>query len=187
MDQEQFKIGAKVDHSAFGLGVITNVGLTTVTIFFATRGDKEISRTFEGLKLIEPSNISDENGGGGGSSISIQDLEKVFSTVLRRYVDFPEMVEMGDKWKKGTMILQPGVTGLKGKEIPIDAFFHKIVLIRDRLRVLEQRINSNPKLEDDEKVNLQQYITRIYGSLTTFNLFFKHKEQYFVGDKGGGE
>jgi len=94
---------------------------------------------------------------------------------------------MGDKWKKGTMILQPGVTGLKGKEIPIDAFFHKIVLIRDRLRVLEQRINSNPKLEDEEKVNLQQYITRIYGSLTTFNLFFKHKEQYFVGDKGGDE
>jgi len=184
MEQDQFKIGAKVEHSAFGMGVITNVGLTTVTIFFATRGDKEISRTFEGLKLVEPSKIEEGEGGGGNRGITIQDLEKVFSTVLRRYVDYPEIIEMGDKWKKGTMILQPGVTGLKGKEIPIEAFFHKIVLVRDRLRVMEQRINSNSKLEDEEKVNLQQYITRIYGSLTTFNLLFKHKEQYFVGDKG---
>jgi len=96
MEQSQFVIGAKVEHSAFGNGVITKVGLTTATIFFMNRGDKEISRTFEGLKLLEPSNL-DEDAGAGGQSISIEDLEKVFSSVLRRYTDFPEIVELGDK------------------------------------------------------------------------------------------
>ena len=76
---------------------------------------------------------------------------------------------------------------LKPKEIPIDDFFHKIVMLRDRLRVLEQNINSNKKLSDEEKVNIQQYITRCYGSLTTFNVLFKNKEQWFVGEKGSKE
>ena len=69
------------------------------------------------------------------------------------------------------------------KEIPIEDFFHKIVMLRDRLRVLEQNINSNKNLSDEEKVNIQQYITRCYGSLTTFNVLFRNKEQWFVGEK----
>lgn len=185
MEQDLFAIGSKVEHPQFGTGVITNANLTNLTVFFLNRGDKEIARSFQGLKLVEPSKATEQ--GGSGPSISLADLEKVFTSVLRRYVDFPETVEMGDRWKKGTLILKPGSTDLKPKEIPIDSFFHKIVLVRDRLRVLEQRINSNEKLEDDEKVNLQQYITRIYGSLTTFNVLFKHKEQYFVGDRGTEE
>ena len=182
MEQDPFVIGAKVEHPQFGIGVITNSTLTTLSVFFINRGDKEIARSFQGLKLTEPSKATE--AGGGSSGISLADLEKVFTGVLRRYVDFPESVEMGDRWKKGTLILKPGSTDLKPKEILIESFFHKIVLVRDRLRVLEQRINSNEKLEDEEKVNLQQYITRIYGSLTTFNVLFKHKEQYFVGEKG---
>ncbi len=79
-------------------------------------------------------------------------------------------VELGDKWDNGTLILKPADDSLKSKEMPIDTFFHKIVMIRDRVRVMEQRINSS-KLTDEEKVNLEQYITRIYGSLTTFNVF----------------
>lgn len=182
---DQIIVGAKVEHPQFGIGVVTKKTLTTTRVFFLNRGDKEIANSFQGLVLIEPSEIEGmETGGAAGSQISLADLEKVFTNVLKRYADFPELIEMGDKWKKGTMILKPGATDLKPKEIPIDAFFHKIVLIRDRIRVLEQRINSNDKLEDEEKVNLQQYITRIYGSLTTFNVLFRHKEQYFVGDKG---
>ncbi len=188
MESKDFKIGAKVEHPQFGAGIITNVTLTSYTIYFGTKGDKSIAAGFQGLKLLAPSNLSDEDSGGSGSSgISIQDLEKVFTNVLRRYADFPEIVELGDKWKKGMMILKPGDPNLKPKEIPVESFFHKIVMVRDRLRVLEQRINSNDTLTDEEKVNLQQYITRCYGSLTTFNVFFKHKQQYFVGEKGQTE
>lgn len=83
------------------------------------------------------------------------------------------------------MELRPGEEGLKSKEIPIETFFHKIVMLRDRLRVLEQNINSHSKLSDEDKVNLQQYITRCYGSLTTFNALFERKEDFFIGDKKG--
>ncbi len=183
METIDYAIGAKVEHPQFGVGIVTKKSLTTTRVFFLHKGDKEIANSFTGLKLIEDSNLEVE-GEGGGSQISLADLEKVFSGVLRRYADFPEMVEMGDRWKKGVMILKPGSAQLQSKEIPIDNFFKKIILVRDRLRVLEQRINSNEKLEEKEKVNLQQYITRIYGSLTTFNILFKHKEQQFVGERG---
>lgn len=98
-----------------------------------------------------------------------------------------ETVPLGDKWIKGMMLLQPADKTLKPKEIPIEDFFHKIVMLRDRLRVLEQNINSSKTLNDEEKVNIQQYITRCYGSLTTFNVLFKNKEQHFVGEKSGKE
>ena len=91
---------------------------------------------------------------------------------------------LGERWIGGTMLLQPADKSLKPKEIPVDDFFHKIVMLRDRLRVLEQNINSHKKLSDEDKVNMQQYITRCYGSLTTFNVLFKNKEQWFVGEKG---
>jgi len=81
------------------------------------------------------------------------------------------------------MLLQPANLSVKPKEIPIESFFHKIVMLRDRLRVLEQNINSHAVLTDEEKVNMQQYITRIYGSLTTFNILFADKDHYFVGAK----
>lgn len=81
------------------------------------------------------------------------------------------------------MILKPGDSGLKEKEIPIDVFFNKIVMLRDRLRVMEQRINAHDKLSNEDKINLQQYITRIYGSLTTFNVLFKYRTDYFEGEK----
>ena len=79
------------------------------------------------------------------------------------------------------MILKPGSDSLKSKEIPIETFFHKIAMLRDRLRVLEQNINSHAKLSDEEKINMQQYITRVYGSLTTFNVLFKNTDDNFVG------
>ncbi|MDI6781182.1 MAG: hypothetical protein QME49_03625 [bacterium] len=93
-------------------------------------------------------------------------------------------MELGEKWVGGELIIKPQSDTLAEKKIPLEAFFHKIIMIRDRLRVLEQKINANPKLGDDEKIEMQQYITRIYGSLTTFNLLFKRKSGWFVGEKG---
>jgi hypothetical protein len=92
--------------------------------------------------------------------------------------------EIGKRWEGGTLIMKPGVEGQQAKEVPIEAFFHKIVMLRDKLRVLEQKINANTKLSDQEKVDMQQYVTRCYGSLTTFNILFKDKDDQFVGSKG---
>ncbi len=102
-------------------------------------------------------------------------------------VGVTETVPLGDRWIGGTMLLQPKDQLQKPKEIPIDIFFHKIVMLRDRLRVLEQQLNAHKGLSDEEKINLQQYITRIYGSLTTFNVLFRNKEHWFIGEKGGKE
>ena len=114
--------------------------------------------------------------------LTFNSIEKSLIKILTHWSDIGQKIELGDKWTGGTMILRPGEDGLQDKEIPIETFFHKIVMVRDRLRVMEQRINSS-NLSDEEKVNLQQYITRIYGSLTTFNVLFKSKDDHFSGDK----
>ncbi len=92
---------------------------------------------------------------------------------------------LGDRWHGGTLYLQPRDESQIPKELPIEAFFHKIVMIRDRLRVMEQAINANKKLTDEDKVHLQQYITKIYGTLTTFNVLFKDKADHFIGERKG--
>ena len=92
-------------------------------------------------------------------------------------------VDMGDRWNGGELVLVPGREGTQEKRIPIDVFFKKIVMVRDRLRVLEQKINGHKGLSDEEKVQLQQYITGCYGSLTTFNVLFRTKEDQFSGQK----
>jgi hypothetical protein len=94
-------------------------------------------------------------------------------------------VPLAPKWEGGMIQLIPGKADLQAKELPIDALFHKVVMVRDRLRTLEQRVNAHPKLSDAEKVEMQQYITRIYGSLTSFNVLFRDKEDQFVGSKEG--
>lgn len=91
---------------------------------------------------------------------------------------------MAAKWEGGVIQLLPGNKELQGKELPIDALFHKVVMVRDRLRTLEQKINGHPKLSDAEKVEMQAYVTRVYGSLTTFNVLFRDRDDQFIGQKG---
>jgi hypothetical protein len=93
-------------------------------------------------------------------------------------------VPLHPKWEGGTVRMLPGNPELQAKDLPVDALFHKVVMLRDRLRTLEQKLNAHPKLTDGEKVEMQQYITRCYGSLTTFNVLFKEKNDQFVGQKG---
>jgi hypothetical protein len=95
-------------------------------------------------------------------------------------------VPLAPKWEGGTLLLRPRDPELQPKEIPLDQLFHKVVMIRDRLRVLEQKINTNEKLTDAEKVDIQSYVTRCYGSLTTFNILFRDERDRFIGERGTG-
>lgn len=171
-------IGSRVIHPAYGEGVIIRLAPVAYEVCFMQHGLKMVGKDYDKFEIIEAIKAEE--------AVSFSEAEKSLIKILKAWSDVSEIVPLGDRWKNGIMILKPGDDSMKPKEIPIDTFFHKIVMVRDRLRVMEQRVNSS-NLSDEEKVNLQQYITRIYGSLTTFNVLFKNKEQHFVGDKGGGE
>ncbi|MCX8210804.1 MAG: hypothetical protein ACJATN_002326 [Neolewinella sp.] len=168
-------VGSRVRHPAYGEGVIIKLYKAAYDVMFMSQGMKSVGREFSGwdiIEAIEPDEV-----------VSFNEAEEALIRILRTYNGIEETTQLGDKWIDGILILQPGEDGLANKEMPIDTFFHKIVMVRDRIRVMEQRINAS-KLTDEEKVNLQQYITRIYGSLTSFNALFRRKEDHFSGSKG---
>ncbi len=169
-------VGSRVKHPQFGKGVVIQIRSDAYEIGFIEYGVRQIMRDYEGFEVIEIVDTASD-------LVTHEKIEKGLIRVLRQFSDIQETVPMGQKWTGGKMVLFPGDKSLKEKEVPIDTFFHKIVMIRDRVRVMEQRINGS-NLTDEEKVDLEQYITRIYGSLTTFNVLFKNKEDQFTGDKG---
>lgn len=170
-------IGSRISHSEFGKGVITNVSNNMYWVTFMDSGIETINidSDYEVIEAIE--NEVD--------TVSFFDVESSLVSILQKWSDATQRVAIADKWKGGNLVLEPGEAGLSNKEIPINTFFHKIVIVRDRIRVMEQKINASKNLDDQEKVDLQQYITRIYGSLTTFNVLFKAKSDHFIGEKGG--
>ena len=168
-------VGTRVIHPQFGDGVVVEDLETTCVIYFKSRGEVEMSKDYDEIKIVEQVEPED--------MVSLEEVKKALKQVILQFGDINEMVMLGDKWTGGKLILQPGREGLQSKEIPIETFFHKIIMLRDRLRVMEQRINSSKNMNEEEKVNLQQYLTRIYGSLTTFNVLFDDKDDYFVGDR----
>lgn len=168
-------IGSRVKHPAYGDGVIIRLHQAAYDVCFMLYGIKQVGREYDKWEIVEAIPASE--------GVSFNEAEKSLIKILRHFSDITEEVPLGDRWEGGVMILRPADENLKEKEIPIETFFHKIVMIRDRVRVMEQRINGSKELSDEDKVNLQQYITRIYGSLTTFNVLFKYKEHQFTGEK----
>lgn len=166
-------IGSRINHSEFGKGVVTNVTSKHYWVTFIENGLETINLDAD-FEVIERADDDVD-------TVSLFDVESSLVQILKKWSDASEIVPIADKWKGGNLVMEPGDDNLQSKTLPIDKFFHKIVMVRDRVRVMEQKINSSKNLDEQEKIDLQQYISRIYGSLTTFNVLFKLKDQQFKG------
>lgn len=124
--------------------------------------------------------MSDETG----EALDARGVKRAVKEAIDELLGLGE-VRMAGRFQGGTLVIRPGKADTQEKVIPIEALFHKVTMVRDRLRVLEQRLNTHPKLNDEDRVELQQYVTRAYGSLTSFNVLFRDREDWFVGSRGG--
>lgn len=167
-------IGSRINHQEYGKGVVTNVTSIHYWVTFIDKGLETIDLDSD-FEVIEAAD-------GDVDTVSFFDIESSLVEILKKWSDASEVVPIADKYKGGRLILEPADTNLKSYELPIDTFFHKITMVRDRLRVMEQRVNSSD-LDEQGKIDLQQYITRIYGSLTSFNILFKSDNHRFIGQK----
>ncbi len=170
-------IGMKVQHVDYGVGTVKGLTEHLAEIRFE-----------EGVKTLAPENAEmtmvGERAEIEGLNVPLDQFigQVIDATVSKlKLKEEPIALEMAAKWKDGNMILKPANPELQSKEVPLELFFHKIVMMRNNLRVLEQKFNSHKGLTDTEKFDLHQYITRSYGSMTTFNLLFKDREDYFSG------
>jgi hypothetical protein len=171
-------VGTRVEHDRYGEGFVCKNSLTAYEIIFERGGKMSFGKAniLRDMTILEP--VEDTE-----PKLSLDEVTNVLTNILERYTNLSKDAPIGEKWIGGTLVINPG-NGSQPKEIPIDVFFHKIVMVRDKLRVLEQSINSHKGLSEQDKVNIQKYITSAYGSLTTFNVLFKDKDDYFVGARG---
>ncbi len=176
MKIETLHVGMRVKHPQYGVGTIKTVGEHTAEIRFDD-GLKTVAPDTSGLQPAE----AQVSVSGLELPLAVFVKETARAVVAELGLEKPDSVneELGTRWHRGRVMLHPADPALQPKEVPLDVFFHKIVMVRNNLRVLEQKINAHEKLSDAEKVEMQQYITRCYGSLTTFNILFKEKEGQF--------
>jgi hypothetical protein len=167
----EFNKADLVRHDQFGLGRVEACEGADCTVYYPRLDRSERSAEEELQVLTEAEKTAYEMMKLAAFEVSREEVPRT---------------PLGSRWQGGEMILKPGDAKLAAKGMPIETFFHKIVMVRDRLRVMEAQINGHKVLTDTEKVDLQQYITRVYGSLTTFNVLFKEKGDHFVGQKGEG-
>jgi len=176
MKTEALHIGMKVRHPQYGLGVVKTISEITADILFDD-AKRTIAPDAAGVEPAEPqANVS-------GLDVPLkQFVEQTLDAAVRKLgLEKPDAVveQLGLRWHGGKVVMHPADPTLQTKEVPLETFFHKIVMIRNNLRVLEQKVNASEKLSDADKFEMQQYITRCYGSLTTFNILFKNKDDQF--------
>ncbi|MGV9013803.1 MAG: hypothetical protein ACOH13_14515 [Flavobacteriales bacterium] len=180
MELYDIGIGARVKHPSLGVGVIFGIDAHSIEVFFREHGEKTIARSFEDLLVIAPGVEV------APAELDLESVKDALREVLEEDNSLQRPIALARRWQKGVLEMRSADPSLKSKEVPIEDFFHKIVMMRDRFRVLEQKVNAHTGLSEQDKVEMQQYITRCYGSLTTFNILFDDKEDQFVGQKGEG-
>lgn len=165
-----FGLGTIVRHRDFGRGRVIGYDQDRYVILFPGGDVKMVAFAFEGM-------TADGSSGDPDLDRIVQAVRDVLGDHGWLDVD----LELNRRWVGGTLKLVPGKDETQAKDVPIEVFLKKLIGIRDKLRVLEQKLNSHPSLAPEEKLELQGYITRCYGSLTTFNVLFSNRASWFVG------
>lgn len=166
----RLRICTRVSHPLFGQGKILACEGSNYVVLFKGGEAKRVAFSFDAMKAEEIQGDAES-----------ERIRQAFREVLGDYGWLDVDLELHKRWVGGTLKLIPGKEDTQPKEVPIEAFLKKIVSLRDKLRVLEQKINAHPTLTPEEKLDLEGYITRCYGSLTTFNVLFASKESQFKG------
>jgi hypothetical protein len=169
-------IGMKVRHPELGTGTVKSISEHVADIRFDS-GLRSLAPEQSDLKPDEA--LAEVSGLATPLSALVAEIAGALVKEMGLERDDTVVEQLAARWAKGMMILRPSDPALQSKEVPLEAFFHKIVMMRNNFRVLEQKINGHPQLTDAEKVELQQYISRCYGSMTTFNLLFKRDSDQF--------
>lgn len=177
MKIESLHIGQRVRHPEYGSGTVKTISESVAEIQFDDGSKRTVAPEPSGLSPLE-------------AQVSVTDLaiplkqfvnDTLEQAIVKLGLEKPDTLvdQLGARWHNGKMMLHPADPALQPKEVPLEVFFHKLVGVRNQLRVLEQKVNAHTVLTDGDKVEMQQYISRCYGSLTTFNLLFKNKEDQF--------